>query len=144
MKILFGDIELRGAMEDLLETKMSLDTRYMGFVANDSMVIVSLSRWNGFDGEITVVSTGKNPPMRAAISHFFDYVWNVCKCRRVTTLCYEENRQAMRFNKMLGFTKEGLMRQAGKEGQDVILFGMLREEFNQRFMRQGDPLRKAA
>ena len=144
MRIDFDEPELRRVTEELLQTTMSDSTRYMGLSTDEGFVIGAFSNFNGYDGEITVVARGKNPPMLQAIRYYFHYVWDICKCRRVTSLCYADNPQAVRFNKMLGFKDEGLMRQAGKEQQDVIVFGMLREEFNERFKHDPKKLRKAA
>lgn len=48
---------------------------------------------------------------------------------RVTGLIRPKNRLARQFVKRLGFKMEGRMRKAFPDGDDVVLYGMLREEY---------------
>lgn len=58
----------------------------------------------------------------------FYYPFVTLKCNRITGLVRADNVKAQRFDEHLGFRREGLMRKACKDGQDLIVYGMLREE----------------
>lgn len=58
----------------------------------------------------------------------FAYPFVQLNCRRVTGLVREDNLDAQRFDEKLGFVREGLIRSACEDGQNMILYGMLREE----------------
>ena len=49
-------------------------------------------------------------------------------CRRVTGLVHDNNHDARRFDEHLGFKQEGVLRKAAPDGDDMIVYGMLREE----------------
>jgi RimJ/RimL family protein N-acetyltransferase len=44
-----------------------------------------------------------------------------------------DNTQAQKFDEHLGFVREGVLRKACKDGTNIILYGMLRDEC--RFIR---------
>lgn len=82
-----------------------------------------------YDAELFFATTGGRTPIRALTRKMAQYVWDVCGCRRVTTRVDVTNKLALRHNKIFGFVQEGRLRQASPEGNDVIVFGMLREEY---------------
>lgn len=62
------------------------------------------------------------------------------KVARVTGLVREDNDEALRFDRSLGFVEEGRVRQIFPGGYDGILLGMLREEcrfLDTKFLRRG-------
>jgi len=59
---------------------------------------------------------------------------------RVTGIVREDNAEALRFDRSLGFVEEGRVRQAFAGGYDGILFGMLKSEcrfLDMRFLKRG-------
>jgi RimJ/RimL family protein N-acetyltransferase len=58
----------------------------------------------------------------------FAYPFIQLGCNRVTGLVREDNFVAQKFDEHLGFKREGLLRRACTDGQNMILYGMLREE----------------
>lgn len=50
------------------------------------------------------------------------------KCNRITGLVRQDNVECQRFVEHLGFKYEGVMRRACSDGQNMFIFGMLREE----------------
>lgn len=60
--------------------------------------------------------------------HFFGYPFLQLRCKRVTGLVAAHREACVEMCKSVGFTQEGLMRRADPTGQDVIVFGMLKEE----------------
>lgn len=47
---------------------------------------------------------------------------------RINCLISEHNRLSLRFTRHFGWTLEGRVREAGADGEDLLLFGMLRRE----------------
>ena len=58
----------------------------------------------------------------------FRYPFVQLKCRRVTGYVPASNADALKFDLHLGFQQEGRMREALKNGEDVIVLGMLERE----------------
>jgi len=56
------------------------------------------------------------------------YPFIQCGHRRMSALVSVRNFDSLVFVRRFGFEKEGCMREAGLDGEDVILFGMLRSE----------------
>lgn len=79
------------------------------------------------------------PDKRWLNRHFlgecFRYPFEQLGCRRVTGLVPAANRLARQFDEHLGFTYEGCIRQVLPNGEDLIIYGMLREEC--RFLKVG-------
>lgn len=58
----------------------------------------------------------------------FAYPFLQLNCQRVTGFVREDNLDAQKFDEHLGFVREGLLRRACEDGQNMIVYGMLREE----------------
>lgn len=71
---------------------------------------------------------GKRWMTRDFLWRAFAYPFLQLKCNRVTALVRVDNEESKRFVLHLGFKYEGLLRQAANDGQDMIVFGMLRDE----------------
>jgi RimJ/RimL family protein N-acetyltransferase len=71
---------------------------------------------------------GKRWLTREFLFRFFAYPFIQLRCRRVTGLVREDNLAAQQFDEHIGFVREGLLRNACDDGQNMILYGMLREE----------------
>lgn len=56
------------------------------------------------------------------------YPFVQCGFRRITAFVSERNEASLRFTRGFGWTREGVLREAGPEGEDMIMFGMLRRE----------------
>ncbi|MCA1490094.1 GNAT family N-acetyltransferase [Ensifer sp. NBAIM29] len=65
---------------------------------------------------------------REYIIRVFAYPFIQLGYPRLNSFVSINNADAIRFNESFGFTREGVMRQAGHEGEDIIMFGMLRRE----------------
>jgi len=50
-----------------------------------------------------------------------EYAFGTCGLKRLTGLVAEDNSKALKLDKHIGFEEEGVMKQAGSEGQDTIL-----------------------
>jgi len=58
----------------------------------------------------------------------FAYPFLQLNCRRVTGLVRVSNLEARKFDEHLGFKREGLIREAFDDGEDGLLYGMLKPE----------------
>lgn len=142
MRVETGD-HFRFVMESALQTRMSDNTKYICYAEGMSWVLVSVSDFNGINCEISVCSQGPKPPLLTAIRRSLHYVFHELKCQRVTSLIYDELKHSQRLSRICGFKKEGVLRKAGVEGQDVIIMGLLKDELPARLVWQPE-LKKAA
>jgi RimJ/RimL family protein N-acetyltransferase len=58
----------------------------------------------------------------------FDYPFNYLKVSRITSCVRPGNAASITWNKRVGFTYEGCQRKGYPDGEDKLIFGMLREE----------------
>jgi RimJ/RimL family protein N-acetyltransferase len=66
---------------------------------------------------------------RAYFNASFELPFLVLEVPRITGLIRASNLNAQRFVSRLGFKYEGCMRRAFEDGEDLVLYGMLREEY---------------
>ena len=59
----------------------------------------------------------------------FSTIFNKLGAVRATALISEDNVLSQRFVKHLGFTDEGRMRKAYEDDKDMLIFGLLKEEY---------------
>jgi RimJ/RimL family protein N-acetyltransferase len=76
---------------------------------------------------------GRNWLTRDYLTCCFAYAFIQLGVNRVTGLVRMDNTQAQKFDEHLGFVREGVLRKACKDGTNIILYGMLRDEC--RFIR---------
>lgn len=78
---------------------------------------------------VSVVSDGgRRWITRELIIKVFAYPFIQLAYPRLNSFVSVNNEDAIRFNEHFGFKREGLMRKAGDAGEDLIVYGMLREE----------------
>lgn len=65
---------------------------------------------------------------RAFLGECFRYPFEQLRCVRVTGLVPGRNAEAQRFDEHLGFIREGRVRRILPDGDDLLIYGMLREE----------------
>lgn len=84
------------------------------------------------DGQLT-------RPFLFACSHF---AFEVCRVTRVSTHCRAANPKAIKVIEGFGFKYEGCQRRGWPDGDDKLLYGMLREDarwLNSRFAPKPEP-----
>jgi RimJ/RimL family protein N-acetyltransferase len=81
-------------------------------------------------GDIEVIIAAESPrwASREVFWTAFAYPFLQLGCRRVTARVNVSNLRARRLVEGAGFVLEGLMRRAGRDGGDMLVYGMLREE----------------
>ena len=63
------------------------------------------------------------------LDHAYGYAFGQCKLKRLTGLVASDNHKALKLDKHIGFVEEGVMRQAGRQGQDIITLVMWPENY---------------
>lgn len=78
---------------------------------------------------VSVVSDGGRKWItRELIIRTFAYPFIQLGYPRLNSFVSVKNADAIRFNDHFGFKREGIMREAGEQGEDLIVYGMLRRE----------------
>lgn len=60
--------------------------------------------------------------------HAMAFPFIQCGFPRISCIVSEANFLSLRFTRLFGWTEEGRLREAGPNGEDLVLFGMLRHE----------------
>ncbi len=95
----------------------------------DLLAVVVYNLWSGADIAMHVAAMpGRRWMTRGFLRAVFRYPFVQLGCRRVTGYVPASNADALRFDAHLGFRHEGVMREALDNGEDVILYGLLRED----------------
>lgn len=98
---------------------------------NDEFVAVTVfSAWTKTNIDMHIAARPKSHWLsRSYFNAAFEFPFLVLEVPRVTGLIRAGNLNAQRFVSRLGFTYEGRMRKAFPDGEDLVLYGMLREEY---------------
>lgn len=72
---------------------------------------------------------GRNWVSRSFFHASFELPFKVLEVARVTGLIRASNKNAQAFAAKLGFKYEGTMRKSFPDGEDLVLYGLLREEY---------------
>lgn len=75
-----------------------------------------------------VASEGRHWLNREFLFAVFDYPFNQLGCGRITALVPRKNIIARKFDKHIGFKYEGRLRRSLPDGDDMMIYGMLKEE----------------
>lgn len=102
--------------------------RFIGRVEDD--VVLGVAAIYNYDGKSCEAAwEGKTGWMTLGFLRLLhDYIFNQLGCVRVTSLIDESNEKALKQAKRVGFVEEGRLRK-GAENCDVLVFGMLKEDF---------------
>lgn len=105
------------------------DARAIGYASGGHMRAVTVfDTFGESDCNIHIASDGSRRwCSREYLLHSFAFPFIQLKLARVTGFVPSKNSDALRFDLHLGFQREGLMRNAFR-GDDLIILGMLREE----------------
>jgi len=91
--------------------------------------------------QIAIASdSGKRWLTREYVVRTFTYPFLQCDLQRIGCLVSINNKPSIRLIRGMGFKQEGVIRKAGIHGEDMIAFGMLREEC--RFLPRENKLKK--
>lgn len=77
---------------------------------------------------ISVAVADKSAVTRSNIAKMFEFPFKIQGCRRITNVVDSINTESLETTRKLGYTLEGIMRKSSLTGNDLHIFGMLREE----------------
>lgn len=86
------------------------------------------STYTGNDIVLHIALLSRKSITRRFIEEGFKYPFIQLNCSRVTVMVAAGNRASHEFVKRLGWTKEGVLREWYADGQDGVVYGMLRRE----------------
>ena len=96
----------------------------------DFLAVTVFSAYTGINIDMHIAARPKSHWLsRSYFNAAFELPFLVLEVPRVTGLIRAENIQAQRFVTRLGFQYEGRMRKAFPDGGDLMLYGLLREEY---------------
>jgi RimJ/RimL family protein N-acetyltransferase len=86
--------------------------------------------FTGYTGNDIEVHIAIRPKSRGAIVFRYGlmYVFDQLLCRHISATIESDNLKSRRICERLGFVQEGIKRQAGRDGQDCYLYGLLKHE----------------
>ncbi len=82
----------------------------------------------GRDVWLTIYTTDKKWCNRKNLKHIFQLAFEYFKCQRVSVGVSEDNLKSLKLVRGLGFHSEGCLRNYDDNGNDYIVFGMLKQE----------------
>lgn len=104
------------------------DACFIGRMVNSELAGV-VAVWN-FTGQDAEVGWAGEPGWltRGLLRLVFEYLFDQLGLARVTGRIDADNATARQQTERLGFVHEGTLRGAGTDGQDVLIYGLLRTE----------------
>lgn len=88
---------------------------------------IVFNNMNGSNATVHVAVTKANKLLPKLIEHGCNYAFCQCGLRRLTGLVEADNKKALAFDRHLGFEEEFVMKQAGSQGQDMVVLVMWRD-----------------
>lgn len=101
----------------------------MGFLNPHSKAKGGVIYYNYLGHSVEAVAAGEGywlTPLN--VRAIFIYPFLELRCRRMTVFAAKKNMKSRKFISKLGFRLEGKVRQGMVDGQDAIMYGMLKEE----------------
>ena len=98
-------------------------------VQKDGQLIAGAVFHDYRDGQVEASLSADSPKWatRSVLYSLFAYPFIQMDANRLLVTCDESNKKAMKMNRQLGFTPEGILRQMYYPN-DAIIFGMLKDE----------------
>ena len=97
---------------------------------DECLAVTVFSAYTGTNLDMHIAARPKsNWVSRSYFNAAFELPFVVLELPRITGLIRAENLRAQRFVTRLGFQYEGRMRKAFPDGGDLVLYGLLREEY---------------
>ena len=106
------------------------------FMEKQGEIIACVAYNNWYPGISVEISVAADRPCwltRTFLAEVFHYPFNVWEMRRVGSSIAAGNERSIKFCEHLGFKREGCIRQGAPNGDDLLIYGMLRNEC--RFLR---------
>lgn len=101
--------------------------------AGERVAGVVWTHYRGHDITLNLAADTARWARRGVITAILSYPFRQLGCARCTAFVGRQNKRSFRLTEGVGFRREGLMRRAADGWEDVHVFGMLREEFEDRW-----------
>lgn len=111
---------IEGWMGDFVTMGFVLDGELLGGVVYDA--------YTGFDVNMHQCIEDSRVVTRGTLRAAFSFPFMQLRCQRVTGLVPSSNLAAQRFDEHLGFVLEGRKRHAFPNGDDELIYGMLKAD----------------
>lgn len=131
MRLLLNDAErLIPWAEKAIGVSFFSDARAIGWGDDETIRAAAIyDRWSDIDCSVHLASDRTGRWMtRQFLAAGFHYPFITNGLRRITGLVQADNPEALRLDLHMGWKREGILREAGENGCDIILLGMLRSE----------------
>lgn len=107
--------------DDAHSIARKINGRFVGVVVFDT--------WTDTGCQVHVASNGSQRWIsRIFVMEAFAYPFMTAQRKRISALVSVNNAPSLRFCRAFGWKEEGVLREAGPDGEDMILFGMLQRE----------------
>lgn len=136
-RLIYGEDErlVRWAEERIPHQQFREDAKAIGHERGGQLVAVCV--FDTFSPNSCCVglaadTSGRLPSWRWSSREFaiacMAYPFLQCGFNHITCIVSALNERSLRYTRKFGWVQEGILREAGPEGEDMILFGMLRRE----------------
>ena len=123
-RLVFDDKERVGAwVAKEVEQRCTWGSFYaMGAEVNGKIVSgVVFNNFNECNATAHIAVSKPTKLFLELLDHAVMYAFESCGLRRLTGLVEADNSKALKLDKHIGFIEEGVMKQAGSDGQDMIV-----------------------
>ena len=130
--LIFDVKELVGTWvaEQVDQTSSWGDFYAMGAEVNGKIVSgVVFNNFNESNATCHIAVSKPNRLFLELLDHAYSYAFGQCQLKRLTGLVASDNHKALRLDKHIGFIEEGVMREAGRQGQDIIMLVLWPENY---------------
>lgn len=102
----------------------------LGFIDDDGQLIggISLTEKQKSSAAVTIAATSPRWCTQANLKKAFEHVFDTMGVKYLYALTPDNNERAKKLTLGVGFKPDGKLRGIGPDGDDVNLFGMLRED----------------
>lgn len=102
----------------------------MGAEVNGELVSgVVFNNYNATNATCHIACSKPNKLFLELLDHAYLYAFQSCKLRRLTGFVDVDNHKALKLDLHIGFQVEGMMREAGSEGQDQYILVLWPENY---------------
>jgi RimJ/RimL family protein N-acetyltransferase len=100
------------------------------FLDGEMIAAVVWHNYDAWSGNVEVAIAADSPRWigRERLEVLFHFPFIAMGCRRITARISTANVRSRKLCKGLGFQLEGLMRKASPDGNDMLIYGLLKEE----------------
>lgn len=131
-RFIYGDDErlVKWAEERIPDHRFRADAVAIGHERNGRIVAVAV--FDTFAPNDCLVGLASDGSWRWSTPEFatvvMAYPFVQCGFSRISCIVSTLNERSLRYTRHFGWREEGLLREAGPHGEDMVLFGMLRRE----------------